>query len=75
MQNTDPASLMVPPLFKELMLVVLCPPLYSVYYAAAANSFENDKTRAAIIALIVNKFAKTLKRQNQNFILIQTWTD
>ena len=52
---------MVPPLFKELMLVVLCPPLYSVYYAAAANSFENDKTRAAIIALIVNKFAKTSK--------------
>ena len=66
MQNTNPTSLLVPELFTELMLLVvvlcLCPPLDSVYYAAAAaNSFENDKTKAAIIALIVNKFAKTSK--------------
>lgn len=38
----------------------LCP-LDCVYYAAAANSFQYDKTKAAIIALIVNKFAKTSK--------------
>ena len=50
-------SLAVPPFFIELMLC----PLHYVYYVAAANSFQNDKTKAAIIALIVNKFAKTSK--------------
>ena len=64
MRNTNPTSLAVPPLFTELMLDSwmswLCP-LDCVYYAAAANSFQYDKTKAAIIALIVNKFAKTSK--------------
>ena len=64
MRNTNPTSLAVPPLFTELMLDSwmswLCP-LDCVYYAAAANSFQYDKTKAAINALIVNKFAKTSK--------------